>query len=585
MSNNPLSMPYRSRKQKKQAARAEGGLVVDMVRQFADPYAFTRELVQNGLDAGATAIRAGSELTDDGTLSLFVRDDGEGMGRDIIEGPLLTLFASAKDGDSSKIGKYGVGFVSVFAIAPHQVVVETWRQDASWLLRLNPDHSYDLEVGSDRPGSGTIVTLLKQATAEQFEEHTARARQALLRWCRHASVPISWSVRRAGAEPPVNERIDRPLEVVSVLSIDVTIDETRFVVGPSVAVRDPAGEHNASAQTESEVDDALSRWAEPEYADNFAGFYNRGLTLYETKQPLPGLEGMRLKVMSPHLQHTLSRDNVRHDKAYLRVVDQLQELVEGPLTDALRTAMREAAEALLVNSDVAAVSARYDALLEVAASMPAAFSPRQIWLPLADPVDGQPLCTLKEARMRNKTMLWSAQSTELTAALAAQGRRVACLPSVQGRRALQSTGQVKLAHIGASFSMVRAERPLKRDRALRRATLAALAAAGATVRRVGFAKLIGREPARAAVARTDEDMLLIHNAAWPSWWSRFRDVDLLLILSHEAVRKARKLAATHPRVAGSLLARYLLLEAQGELSKRQSDGVLEAGLPKIGAAR
>ncbi len=566
LGNNPLSMPYRSRKQKKQAARAEGGVVADMVRQFADPYAFVRELVQNGLDAGATAIRVGGELSDDGTLSLFVRDDGEGMSREIIEGPLLTLFASAKDGDSTKIGKYGVGFVSVFAIEPDQVVVETWRRDSSWLLRLNPDHSYDLEVGRQRSGSGTIVTLLKQASAEQFVDHTGSARVALLRWCRHVGLPITWSVRRAGAAPPVELRIDRPLEVVSVLSIDVSIDETRYVIGPSAGSRHNVGD---------EIDELF--WSgEPEHAESFAGFYNRGLTLYETVRALPGLQGMHIKVMCPHLQHTLSRDNVRHDGAYHRVIEQLQELVKGPLTDALRVAAREVAEALVSKPDDASLSARYDALLEVAASMPKALPPRHIWLPLANPVAGMRACTLDEARLRDKTMMWSsAEATELTTALATQGRRVAHLPSAPARQALRSTGEVKLVHISASFSMVRFERPLKRDRALRRATLDALVAAGANVRRVGFARLFGSQPVRAAVARGDEDTLLIANAAWPSWWSRFSDVELLLILSHEVVCRARILAQRRPQVAGSLLARYLLVEARGELSKRQSDALLE----------
>lgn len=52
-------------------------------------------------------------------------------------------------------------------------------------------------------------------------------------------------------------------------------------------------------------------------SDSFAGFYNGGLTLYETTQlPLLRLQGLRFKVNSSRLQHTLSRDNVRHDSAF-----------------------------------------------------------------------------------------------------------------------------------------------------------------------------------------------------------------------------------------------------------------------------
>src|SRR4051812_3835004 len=111
--------PYRSGQDTGDPGPApEAGLVTEMVRQFADPYAFLRELVQNGMDAGATNIEVRFERTPEGTCVSQVTDDGSGMSRQIIEGPLLTLFSSSKDNDTSKIGKYGVGFVSVFALEP-----------------------------------------------------------------------------------------------------------------------------------------------------------------------------------------------------------------------------------------------------------------------------------------------------------------------------------------------------------------------------------------------------------------------------------------------------------------------------------
>ena len=41
--------------------------------------------------------------------------------REIIETKLTRLFSSQKDGDRTKIGKFGIGFVSVFAIGPDVV--------------------------------------------------------------------------------------------------------------------------------------------------------------------------------------------------------------------------------------------------------------------------------------------------------------------------------------------------------------------------------------------------------------------------------------------------------------------------------
>src|SRR4029079_304220 len=93
--------------------------VTQMVRQFADALAFYRELVQNSIDAGATSIEVRISLQSDDagqpTLRIVVSDDGCGMDRAAIETCLLVLFRSSKDGDATKIGKFGVGFFSVFA--------------------------------------------------------------------------------------------------------------------------------------------------------------------------------------------------------------------------------------------------------------------------------------------------------------------------------------------------------------------------------------------------------------------------------------------------------------------------------------
>ena len=49
-----------------------------MVRQFADRHAFLRELVQNGIDAGATRIDVRLERGPDGAVRTSVEDDGAG---------------------------------------------------------------------------------------------------------------------------------------------------------------------------------------------------------------------------------------------------------------------------------------------------------------------------------------------------------------------------------------------------------------------------------------------------------------------------------------------------------------------------
>ncbi|MCA9620715.1 MAG: ATP-binding protein [Myxococcales bacterium] len=215
-------MAYRSQKEERPVERASVGIVADMVRQFADPYAFLRELVQNGIDAGATALEVGVGWDPSGEVTVSVADDGTGMDRATIEGPLLTLFASAKDGDDSKIGKYGVGFVSVFALAPRRVVVETWRADAAYRLTLFPDHRYELEevevaAASERSASGTVIAVQVEAGEAELPAFAARAEEALARWCSHARVPIFLSVTM-GRETQ-KARIDRPLALPAVVTI------------------------------------------------------------------------------------------------------------------------------------------------------------------------------------------------------------------------------------------------------------------------------------------------------------------------------------------------------------------------------
>src|ERR1700691_2390114 len=153
-----------------------------MVRQLADPYAFLRELVQNGIDAGASAIDVTVALDPEDLAAVSVADDGSGMTPEVIEGELLTLFSSSKEGDPTKIGKYGVGFVSVLALDPSEVVVETWRGGKAWRVRLERDHRYSIEEAPGngaRSGSGTVVTVLSHVPRDGFGEHVARARAAL----------------------------------------------------------------------------------------------------------------------------------------------------------------------------------------------------------------------------------------------------------------------------------------------------------------------------------------------------------------------------------------------------------------------
>ncbi|MBI4701887.1 MAG: ATP-binding protein [Deltaproteobacteria bacterium] len=607
-------MPYRSQRRKAKAAPApSAGAVADMVRQFADPYAFARELVQNAIDAGASAIEVRVDRGPDGVARFAVSDDGEGMDRPTIEGPLLTLFLSGKEGQAGKIGKYGVGFVSVLAIAPDEVLVETWREGSSLVVRLRPDHSFELEVGPERPKSGTVVTLVKHLEADAYAEHAAQVRVALRRWCRHAAVPIHLTVTSAQrpliADSP-RERVNDVLAVPAVLAVDEAEGEERCVVGPS------AGWDLRGAQP--------GEWGEIELGESFAGFYNRGLTLFETAQPLaPELRGLRFKVMSPALQHTLSRDNVLRDEAFARVLRQVRELATGRLRAELAAQLARAArdvalvwaslEAAEVGAtkpaepraapgpaDAAAATRSYVGLLAAACARPLALEPGKLCLPLTEPIADEWTTSLGELvrrASRGERPLLAERADELTAALARAGRPVVRLvdEALRSRMAWSADPGGEPVLACDEYVLVRPipeARLTEPDHVLCELTGRMLRAAGAKLGSVDLATTAGAAVKSGAIAVSAEQRVDPADDAPPAFvctraetagfWRRLGAArDLLLPVGHEAVRRARALAQWDALTAGALLARALLVAELGALSKSVSDRLVEAATKEL----
>ncbi len=306
---------YRGGGAEGRGASAAEGLVGDIVRQFADPYAFFRELVQNAIDAGASkiAIRLVHDEAEQLTR-ISVEDDGSGMSAEILEGDLTVLFKSTKESRDDAIGKFGIGFVSVLALAPTLVAVDTSLGDGvRHRLELYRDHTYDLLRAAGKT-KGTTVTLHVPTSADELPERIARSRASLSKWCMHARIPITFAVHTA-SERSAPERIDRALELRgALLSVTgVSRDRRTEVVvglGPSPGAR--------------------------------GAFYNRGLLLHESDEVFAGVGPIWFKVADGRLEHTLSRDDVRRDAHFLAVLEQVRRMVEGPLLDAVHQRMRDA---------------------------------------------------------------------------------------------------------------------------------------------------------------------------------------------------------------------------------------------------
>ncbi|NUP09630.1 MAG: hypothetical protein HOW73_26590 [Polyangiaceae bacterium] len=302
-------------------AKPEGGLVEDVVQQFADRFAYARELVQNAIDAGATRIDV-TLSEDDARLHVKLSDDGKGMTIDVIRGPLLTVFSSTKEDDTGKIGKYGVGFKSVLAVDPTEVVVETHRAEGAYRVRLFRDHTFEIEALDPRPGSGTSVELVIDAEGSARRDHASRLRAALLRWCRHIRVPLSLTKL-----DHTTEKLNVPLALRAPVVVELERDGMRAIVGPSLGT------------------DLLPGDPGTEGSGDFAGFYGHGLTMLECDGRPPTIPGLRFKVDGPGLGCTISRDDVRRDAAFRKAMKLVERLAGSPLDDALDAALASAAKA------------------------------------------------------------------------------------------------------------------------------------------------------------------------------------------------------------------------------------------------
>ncbi len=280
-----------------------GDTLETLIHQFSDPYAFLRELIQNALDAGSgqvdvrTEFRPASQEGRPGLALFTVEDNGEGMTREVIDTQLTRLFSSSKEGDLTKIGKFGIGFVSVFALDPACVVVDTGRDGQSWRILFHPDHSFE-RILLDMPVDGTRVQVLKPASPREFAEMQARGLEAVTRWCKHCDTEIRYD----GA------RINQAFELGVPRALRYSVPGTEILVAPSAEEKP------------------------------FFGFYNRGLTLMEGHQEF--LPGIQFKLKSRYLEHTLTRDQVLQDENYEKAMALLREAVDGPLSRAMLSELR-----------------------------------------------------------------------------------------------------------------------------------------------------------------------------------------------------------------------------------------------------
>lgn len=277
-----------------------------LIQQFSQPLAFLRELIQNSLDASTELIEVQVDYDPQSKGCVVkVGDTGEGMNREIIDERLTRLFSSSKENDLTKIGKFGIGFVSVFAVKPRLVVVETGRDGESWRLLFKEDRSFERRR-LKHPVEGTSVTVFLTSGAKELSKLQDDCRSTIAYWCKYSDVEIRFNGK------PINQRFEFPQ---AHYQYRLQLEGTECVVRPS---RDSVAFH---------------------------GYYNRGLTLLEGKgSPLPYLDFI---IRSRYLEHTLTRDNIRQDQHYQKAMAQVRRAAFELMPDDLFGKLAERDDPLL----------------------------------------------------------------------------------------------------------------------------------------------------------------------------------------------------------------------------------------------
>lgn len=116
--------------------------------QYANPYEFVREYAVNAFDAGAENFWISLRVNKDGTVTVFVRDDGAGMGKEKICAS-TQFFNSDKEDEEDSVGAFGLGMKSPVSlegqcgfVCVSSTGTETWRYRTG---AIASDAPFDIE--------------------------------------------------------------------------------------------------------------------------------------------------------------------------------------------------------------------------------------------------------------------------------------------------------------------------------------------------------------------------------------------------------------------------------------------------------
>jgi len=217
----------------------EGEVVLRLVQDVhREPLGFLRELLQNALDTtrARACLVAGSsgqfpnllpeadrarftidvtlEVDGDAVLSVEVKDNGLGMTSDIVKNYFLQIGRSWYRSDQFQQGfrfapssRFGIGFLSVFAVSDEVKVTTRWHQDepdSSLLMQLSGPRSYLLLEDAERAEPGTTVSVRLKSKVSVDE-----VLRYLTSTCTANEFEVVVRARRTASEPEELARLPR----------------------------------------------------------------------------------------------------------------------------------------------------------------------------------------------------------------------------------------------------------------------------------------------------------------------------------------------------------------------------------------
>lgn len=279
-----------------------------LVGQFASPYDFLRELVQNAMDAGSDFVEVLLEMHrgdgDDVVFELVLVDAGKGMDEAVVDGELTRLFASSKTDDRTMAGGFGIGFVSVFAWRPDVVLLQTGRTGEAWELVFHPDRRFEKHRLAD-PVEGTTVRLFRRGMAAERPAIAEAIRDSLWRWCRYCPAEITFEDLEEGSGPELIQ--DAPLPEDAPVSHEHAHGPTHIRIAFAVPARSVLLRHGL-VLAEGPTREVLSELVE---------------TLGDS------LDHLRVWADSPQLRTSLARDSVVDDEGRAAIAKEIAIQVAG----------------------------------------------------------------------------------------------------------------------------------------------------------------------------------------------------------------------------------------------------------------